>query len=217
MRSTPWIAVLVASVFAGCVTTEDDGGTTPPDEEVTAGPGNGTMAIPAAPGPSPDCATPSVATLTGNASRTQQHYPDNIAADVTWTLVETTGCVDRYAPSGTAHYQFAIPGAQCGQSITPADHVIGSGDGVLTVDRSTSPATFTAHGATTWDITWTCRFDADNAETMEVVGAGGVWLDASGTFEPGFTGELVLEDGSVCGLHYASTECTYAWAFEPLP
>ena len=75
------------------------------------------------------CASAPVESYAGTASRKVSYYPDNITATVTWQRVATEGCVDHYTPTGTAQYEFAIPGALCAQSIAPdtaaiaADHV----------------------------------------------------------------------------------------------
>src|SRR5262249_27345130 len=130
-----------------------------------------------------------------------------IDADVTWTLVDTTGCVDTYAPSGTVTYGFAIPGALCDQSIDPASHAIAPSDGVLTIDRSTSPPTIAMHGDTRWPITWSCHGSDGSTQTQSLTG-GGAWLDATE-----LAGSNQRTDTTRCGSPNGTPPCTYRWNF----
>src|SRR5690348_12981315 len=48
------------------------------------------------------CTTPQLAQVVGVAQRANDNgYPDQLDADVTWTMTASNGCVDTYAPSGT--------------------------------------------------------------------------------------------------------------------
>src|SRR5690606_8463304 len=85
------------------------------------------------------CAGDAVASWVGSASRVNERYPDDVFAEITWHLVESTGCRDRYEPSGAAQYSYAIPGALCRQSIDPDTAALAAGDGALIIDRSSSP------------------------------------------------------------------------------
>ena len=165
--------------------------------------------------PGAACATPRVEAWTGTATRVADMYPDDVAATVTWRRVSSTGCVDRYAPAGEARYSFAIPGAQCRQDVTPDQRAVAGGEGSLTVDRSTSPATYVGTGATAWTVTWSCTLDDGTVESMTFDG-GGRWFEASGTVEGAvISGSHVEEDGALCGLGQSALPCTYTWSFEP--
>jgi hypothetical protein len=167
-----------------------------------------------APQPVVACATPAVESWTGTAGRDNDSgYPDHIAATVTWTRARTLGCVDHYTPSGTATYAYAIPGALCTQSISPASHEIAATDGELTIDRTTSPATFVGHAATTWTITHHCVYDDGRFDDQTREG-GATWFDASGTLNGGaLDGSFSVEDDSArCGPQ-GIAPCTYSWSF----
>ena len=107
----------------------------------------------------------------------------------------SSGCVDRYAPSGTARYAFAIPGALCRQSVAPEVEAITATDGVLTIDRGRSPATFVGHAATTWPVTWSCDL-ADGTTATQQFAAGGLWFEAAGEVgAAGIVGTWTEPDG----------------------
>lgn len=167
--------------------------------------------------PPPDgepCAAPGFETWTGTAQRDNDSgYPDHIAADVTWERTATDGCVDTYAPSGVATYGYAIPGALCMQSITPASHDVAAGDGELRVDRTTAPATYVGRGATTWTVTFRCQYD-DGTFDEHTFEGGATWFDASGTVEGAtITGqETYPDDTARCGPE-GIPPCTYRWSF----
>lgn len=160
------------------------------------------------------CATTPIDAWIGPAGRINENYPDNVAVTVTWQRVASSGCVDHYEPSGTARYAYAIPGALCAQSLDPRDTAIRATDGSLTIDRSTSPATFVGHGSTTWAVTWTCIEDDGTTNTTPFDG-GGVWFDASGSIAgPRIEGTRTEEDGRLCGQGGSSLPCEYSWAFD---
>ena len=159
------------------------------------------------------CLGDAIESWTGPAGRVNEYYPDNVAVTVTWQRVETVGCVDRYVPTGTAHYSFAIPGALCAQSIDPADAAIRTTDGSLTIDRTTSPTTFVGAAATTWSVTWTC-VESDGTTNTSSFEGGGVWFDATGTLAgPSIEGTRTEDDGRQCGQGSSSLPCEYNWAF----
>jgi hypothetical protein len=143
------------------------------------------------------CATESVGDLAGTA---RVRYSGSggyseTSATVVWTLVETTGCVDRYEPSGTA-----TPGWAGGFCVTngcaPADGAIAASDGSLTLDRSATPATYLASGETRFAATTSCELSDGTVEENEGE-VGGVWLkDVAGTVEDGALGGLD-DSGSV--------------------
>lgn len=173
-----------------------------------------TDGAPVAVAPHAACATPPIEAWTGEAGRTAEMYPDDIAARITWRLVDSVGCVDRYAPDGDASYTFAIPGAICRQTIAPADRTIDGASGSLSIDRSTSPATYTGRAATTWSVTWSCTQDDGTVETM-AFDAGGRWFEASGTLDgAAIAGTRVEPDGAQCGQGQSTLPCTYTWSFE---
>lgn len=169
----------------------------------------------AAPPDAQPCAVASHEAWTGTASRQQGHYPDNIsAAPVTWTRTSTQGCIDTFAPSGTVHYGYGIPGALCDQWVDPADHPIAVSDGTLTIDRSGSPATFSGYAASSWTVTWYCRYDDGSIESDTFVG-GGAWFDASGAITgDSIAGEYETDDAVKCGPN-GIAPCTYSWSFSP--
>lgn len=158
------------------------------------------------------CALAPTDSFVGSASRSNDSgYPDRIAANVTWTRLLTQGCVDTYAPSGTATYGYAIPGALCTQSISPATHTITKRDGSLVLDRSTNPPTVVAHGATTWSVTWTC-VEGDGTTNTQTFDGGGAWLDGTA-----LAGRVAQSDNARCGAPNGSAPCTYDWSFRPSP
>ena len=204
-------ALLAAMVLAACT---DDGLTNDQAEkqgvELTD---VGALVVTQTPAPAVTCAAPRIESWTGTADRTNEMYPDDVATTITWQRVSSAGCVDTYAPVGDAHYNFAIVGAVCGQTLTPTTTAVATTNGALTIDRSTSPATFTGHGSTTWSVTWSCRFADGNTESMSFE-AGGTWFEASGTVDgTTISGTRVEADGSRCGQGQSSLPCTYAWQF----
>jgi hypothetical protein len=122
-------------------------------------------------------------------------------ATLTWTRTATTGCVDTFAPSGTAR---ALPRATnyCVEStFTPDSATVGAGDGVLTIDRSTAPATFRIDGMTAWPATWHCKKASGTVES-EASTAGGPWA--------GYAAEY---DGDQFGGAFEDTWGRAAWRF----
>jgi hypothetical protein len=160
------------------------------------------------------CATPRTEAWVGTAGRVNEHYPDNISVAVTWQRVASVGCVDRFAPTGTARYDFAIPGALCPQSTVPATAPIGATDGALAIDRTTSPATYSGRASTTWTVVWTCDH-GDSSDLMTFEG-GGLWFEAAGRIEgSSIAGAITVEDGRLCGRGDSSLPCTYTWNLAP--
>jgi hypothetical protein len=158
------------------------------------------------------CASAPVDTWSGDADRVNGDYPDDAAANVTWRRTATTGCVDRYEPTGTVRYSYAVPGALCAQEMAPGDHAIAAADGWLEIDRSTTPATYRGHAATTWSVTWTCHLDSgDETQTFD---GGGTWFDAAGTVGARVEGTQTVEDGRQCGRGQSSQPCEYTWGFD---
>jgi hypothetical protein len=171
-------------------------------------------ATPTAPAPA-ICATAAVEAWSGDAGRVNQDYPDDADATVTWRRVATTGCVDRYEPSGTVRYSYAVPGALCAQEMAPGEHAIKPTDGVLEIDRTTAPPTYHGRAATTWTVTWTCHLDTgDETQTFD---GGGTWFDATGTLGARVEGARTVEDGRQCGRGQSSLPCEYTWAFDVAP
>jgi hypothetical protein len=131
---------------------------------------------------------------------------DLAGASVTWTLMSTSGCVDTYEPAGTA--MAPPPSGLCvAFAYTPATTPVGSGDGVLQIDRSTNPPGFVLRGATTWNGTATCTA-ANGAVSTFGPPVGGDWADAQGTF----TG-----DRFAGGLTTTETSSVFAWSLTRLP
>ena len=73
-----------------------------------------------------------------------------LTADVKWTLLRTNGNISTYQPSGTASVvDFHCPA-------TPASAPISASDGILMVDNSTNPSTWSGAGATVWTAAHAC-------------------------------------------------------------
>lgn len=165
------------------------------------------------------CASPIVEAWTGTATRDEAMFgTDDITADVLWQRVDTSGCVDTYRPTGTATYFYGIPGALCLQTVEPQTVPVDPSDGVLEIDRTSSPPRYRATAATSWPATWICSFPDDTMNTMPV-DAGGVWLDASGTIEGRKIEGTFAAEAPDCHLNERPS-CTYAWTFiavEPSP
>jgi len=163
-----------------------------------------------------DCAAAPVEAFEGEASRDQSDgYPDHITATVTWQRTGTDGCVDSYAPTGTATYAHAVPGALCQQRIEPDTHGVVATDGALTIDRTTTPPTYSGSGATRWLVTWTC-VEADGTQNQRTFEGGGAWFDSSGTLDVGaIRGSYETEDDDACGPE-GIAPCTYSWSFTPV-
>jgi hypothetical protein len=192
----------------------------PPVTTPDAGPPDAATSPDASPpdaAPGAVCASAPVERFVGTASRKATNYPDNIAVDVTWKRVSTEGCVDRYAPTGTAQYQFAIPGALCAQTVAPDTTSVTAADGTLAVDRTVTPAHYTASGSTTWTVTWTCTQAGGTVDT-QTFEAGQAWMLAEGEVVGGvIAGQTVVEDGTQCGNGNSSLPCTYDWSFTAAP
>lgn len=200
-----------------------DGGSVP--SEIDAGPAADATPSADATITSPDaatvdpCAMPMVESWSGAGSRDNDDgYPDHITATITWTRTGTDGCVDTYAPSGSAQYGYAIPGALCDQSIDPDNHAVVAGDGVLTIDRTTSPTTYSGSGATYWTFTFRCEYDDGTFDESQMPG-GGIWFDASGTVAAGaitgtdpVNGDDDPDATARCGPN-GIAPCTYSWSF----
>jgi len=140
-------------------------------------------------------------------------YPDDIRVIITWRRVESSGCVDRYVPVGTANYVLSIPGALCRQSIEPDEAPVTPAAGSLVVDRTTDPATYQGRGSTTWELTWKCVQD-DGATVTRTFSAGQLWFEAEGVvMGETISGTRVEEDGTLCGNAAAAKPCTYRWDF----
>jgi hypothetical protein len=121
------------------------------------------------------CAPPLPDVWTGTSSIEwgSPGYHQSFDAEVTWTRVETTGCVDRYLPSGTLTYDIGhsaacSPPAQSGP--------ITAGDGELVIDRSVEPPTYTMRGLTLIPFSLACDGEPPGPLTPQ----GGKWADQRG-------------------------------------
>jgi hypothetical protein len=148
----------------GVVTPPPDGGTETPD------------------GGSDGCASPPVATYSGEQFEQYSGSGsyERTRVEVTWTLASTEGCVDRYTPSGTVFSEDAGP---CEITLEPAFGAIEAGDGELVIDRTTSPATYTMRGSSTFDTIYTGDPSCDDTPEPTPGTAGGAWADSSGSFD----------------------------------
>lgn len=214
------IAVCALAALAACTDTVPIG----PDVRPSArGPGAAVEALalemlgPADPDPLPPgggCASPSLPHWQGTARRANDfHYPDTIDVTVVWTRVSSVGCVDTYAPTGSLVYGYQVPGALCKQWFLPTSAAISGGDGSLTIDRTSAPATFEGHAATLYPMTWYCRTD-DGQTRTQVLSGGGAWFDARGSVTGGTIAGTTagVYESAKCGPNGA-TPCTYTWSF----
>ncbi|HEU5061197.1 MAG TPA: hypothetical protein VFU21_31920 [Kofleriaceae bacterium] len=107
-----------------------------------------------------------------------------IRGSATWTRVETTGCVDRYVPEGTAtHPEPPVPYwcqsatySETSGRITPADYAS------LEIDRTSNPPRVHMRGATHWETDRTCTLPDGSTETERVL-IGGDWALAEMAFD----------------------------------
>lgn len=124
--------------------------------------------------PSPDpavaCVSAPLGVLTGTAHirHSGSSGADETTADVTWTPAGTTGCVDRYVPSGRVTHINSSGVGNGGADLT-------AGDGELLVDRGAAPATYTMRGTS----------------------AFGTWTDHRGSFDGGVTAGGVIDEADV--------------------
>jgi hypothetical protein len=119
--------------------------------------------------PAPDgCVEPATDQWTGTAS-----VAGGTSATITWTRIETLGCLDHYQPSGTATMPTST--SQCTTlTADPPSAPIEPSHGELSINRSTNPPTFELRGATEWTGTITCT-RADGTTTTEQGTIGGPW------------------------------------------
>jgi hypothetical protein len=183
--ATPDAAV---TIDAGSTPGTPDGGTRAPDA-VTA---TDAVPVPGTPDggtipPDDDCASSPTGDWAGSTKyfgRGSGPHQSN-GGDLVWTLVSSEDCVDRYAPSGTAWVD--NQGYEC-ESNYVSSAPIAATDGVLTVDRTTSPATYTMTGATHWQVTTGCP----DAEPMTAVSN---WASYRGVIDGDVFGGGHRQDG----------------------
>jgi hypothetical protein len=117
-----------------------------------------------------------------------------LSADVRWTLAASEGCVDHYVPTGTA--SFETTSGVCTHVIDPPSAPINPAtDGHLIIDRTTSPATYTMEGKTTWAGSDTCSTEPPNPGTI-----GGVWASNHGTFDGSVLSGEIFNDHVIAGV-----------------
>ncbi len=115
-------------------------------------------------------------------------------ATVTWTRASTRGCVDTFRPSGTVERAPRSTAACAALTATPASAAIAATDGVLTIDRSTNPATFRIEGRTVWDAQVVCTTHDGAVELLGRVG-GGRWASFQAAFDGArFAGAFDVRD-----------------------
>lgn len=104
-------------------------------------------------------------------------------ATVTWRRVATTGCLDRFEPSGTAVLPAMTSEGSCVTLVySPNVGAIEPDDGYLEIDRSTSPPTFHFTGTSDWPGTTTCTDAEGRVSTWDAVLAH--WAeDTSGRYD----------------------------------
>jgi hypothetical protein len=125
------------------------------------------------------------------------------AAVLTWTRVATEGCVDRFAPSGTATN---LADFDCVTAVLdPESAPVASDDGELVIDRATDPATYRMTGRTYWPGTLTCTHADGSVETRNIT-FGGQWAGAGGG---GFYGAF---DGDRFSAHVDIGDERYEWS-----
>jgi hypothetical protein len=96
---------------------------------------------------------------------TSEHQHGGDSATVTWTRVATEGCVDRFEPSGTAARTSGYD-EMCTYDALSAP--IEAGDGPMTIDRSTDPATVSLRGVSSWTTTGHCTNNWGEPYEVEV-------------------------------------------------
>ncbi len=122
----------------------------------------------------------------GRATATTEFFRQT--ADIKWTLLRINGNVSAYQPSGTASgVDFHCP-------ITPASAPISPGDGILMVDYSTDPPTWSGAGATAWSAVHACPapevsysdqvFSIFFGSDTGVVSAGGTTIEGTNVQGP---------------------------------
>jgi hypothetical protein len=115
---------------------------------------------------------------------TSEHQYGGDSATVTWTRVATEGCVDTFEPSGTA----ATPAGydeMCTYDALSAP--IEAGDGPMTIDRSTDPATVTLRGRSDWTTTGHCTNNWGEPYEVEVT-LYSMWGQALDVYQMPFDG-----------------------------
>ena len=109
-----------------------------------------------------------------------------ISTSLTWTRTETTGCVDRFEPTGTATQSTAPSVSDCTMvTATPLTHAVAPSDGRLEIDRGTNPPTFRMTGVTFWTATATCTLTGNAAGEIETIDLqlGSEWANFGGSFD----------------------------------
>ncbi|MBS0394552.1 MAG: hypothetical protein JSR54_07995, partial [Proteobacteria bacterium] len=141
-------------------------------------------------------------TWTGTATA---DFGDRIVASVTFTLDPDHSTPTKAVFTATGTVTFSAPNC----SVSPNTADIPAGAAGLTIDYTTTPATYYAIGATSWLATYTC-----DGGSMQA-GAGGIWLSDPNQSPPGATGTLGADQygnrtisGSATGGGY-----TFSWAF----
>lgn len=110
---------------------------------------------------------------------------ENIEADITWTRVSTTGCVDTFTPAGTARW---LPKGSC--TVDPPTGPVAAADGTLQIDRSTNPPTFRIDGHSRWPAVVTCHWGTTTY-------GGGTWARVAAPYDGNqFSGEYQTEERS---------------------
>lgn len=107
---------------------------------------------------------------------------DHTRATVTWTRASTSGCVDTFRPGGTVESASRATAYCAALTTTPASAPIAAGDGVLTIDRSTNPATYRIEGRTVWDAQIVCTTHDGTVEMLGNLG-GGRWAGFQAAFD----------------------------------
>lgn len=197
----PTIALLL--LLAACVEPVDapdpDDPVAPDGDEPTSGEStalvldNGAERRPPGSGGGP-CAVEPLGPFQGTAYMSDSGTGSgrSIGVTVTWSLVSTDGCVDRYdTTSGTAVGDDW--GWQCDRVRYPDSGPVEPGDGVMLIDRSTMPVTFVMRGSTRYPVVEYCADDSHDPEPTYSI--GGHWASYAGSFEGAASGGHVSTDG----------------------
>lgn len=107
---------------------------------------------------------------------------EHTRATVTWTRASTSGCVDTFRPSGTVESAGRSTPYCASLTAHPASAPIAAADGVLTIDRSTNPATYRIEGRTVWDAQVVCTTHDGTVEMLGNLG-GGRWASFQAAFD----------------------------------
>ena len=143
---------------------------------------------------------------TGTAAST--FAPQNVSADVIWTLQSTVNKVSTYLPSGTATVSGGVL-LYC--ILDPSTWVIDPANGFLVVDYNADPPTYHGAGVISWPGTLTCPPNPASAP----VTATGYYLGGNGGPTGNEAAGSVTGDGTLIeGTATVSGNNVFNWKFK---